>query len=531
MAVVWACERFHVYLYGIEFELYTDHKPLETIYSSRSKPCARIERWILRLQPYKFQVKYLPGNQNIADPLSRLLQADEQAEPSSAHKVSDEFVRFVAVTATPQAMTTREIEEASAEDREFVELRQCIKDGNWKGDQHKQYIPVCSELCVIGKLILRGTRIVIPSKLRSRVLSLAHEGHPGIVSMKQRLRSKVWWPGIDKDTEKFCKTCYGCQLVSSPANPEPIKSTPLPSGPWQDLAVDLLGPLPSGESVLVIVDYFSRYYEVEVMRSTTSERVIECLEKVFTTHGLPLSIRSDNGPQFRSEVFEQYLEDNGIEHRKTTPLWPQANGEVERQNRSLLKRMRIAQAEGKEWKKEVRKYLVAYRSTPHSTTGVSPAELLFCRKVRTKLPELREESTESEMRDRDSEMKAKAKQYADKKRNVQESDLTPGDKVLVKQERRNKLSTPFAPEPYAVVTKTGNSVVIESPEGVQLMRNTTHVKKFEESSQDPAETAPLLDVTDPVKPTAEREEPSDAVLTRPTRVKKLPERFKDFDMT
>ena len=175
----------------------------------------------------------MPGNQNIADPLSRLLQADEQAEPSSAHKVSDEFVRFVAVTATPQAMTTREIEEASAEDREFVELRQCIKDGNWKGDQHKQYIPVCSELCVIGKLILRGTRIVIPSKLRSRVLSLAHEGHPGIVSMKQRLRSKVWWPGIDKDTEKFCKTCYGCQLVSSPANPEPIKSTPLPSGPWQ----------------------------------------------------------------------------------------------------------------------------------------------------------------------------------------------------------------------------------------------------------------------------------------------------------
>ena len=148
---------------------------METIYSSRSKPCARIERWILRLQPYKFQVKYLPGEQNIADPLSRLLHANEQAESSSAHKVSDEFVRFVAVTATPQAMTTREIEEASSEDREFAELRQHIRDGNWKGDQHKQYIPVCGELCVIGKLILRGTRIVIPSKLRPRILSLAHE--------------------------------------------------------------------------------------------------------------------------------------------------------------------------------------------------------------------------------------------------------------------------------------------------------------------------------------------------------------------
>ena len=81
--------------------------------------------------------------------------------------------------------------------------------------------------------------------------------------------------------------------------------------------------------------------------------------KIFTTHGLPQSLRSDNGPQFRSEVFERYLEDNGIDHRKTTPLWPQANNEVERLNKSRLKRMKIAQAEGKEWKKKVRKYLVA----------------------------------------------------------------------------------------------------------------------------------------------------------------------------
>ena len=131
-----------VYLYGIEFELYTDHIPLETIYSSRSKPCAQIERWILRLQPYKFKVKYLPGEQNIADPLSHLLQENKQAESSSAHKVSDEFIRFVAMTATPRSMTTREVEEASSEDREFVELRQCIRNGNWKGDEHKQYIPV-----------------------------------------------------------------------------------------------------------------------------------------------------------------------------------------------------------------------------------------------------------------------------------------------------------------------------------------------------------------------------------------------------
>ena len=262
-------------------------------------------------------MKHSPGEQNIADPLSRLLQADGEVDSSSAHKFSDEFVRSVAVTATPQAMTTREIEEASAEDDEFIELRHCITNGTWKADQHKQYIPVSSELCVIGKFILRGTRIVILSKLRSQVLMLAHEGHQRIVSMKQRLRLKVWWPGIHR-VEKFCKTGHGCQLVSSPAHPEPIKSPPFP---WQDLALDLLGPLPSGDYVLVVVDSSSRYYE--------------CLEKIFTTHGLPVSVNNDNGPQFVSEVFEQYLEDCGIDHRTTTPLWPQANGEVERQNRSV----------------------------------------------------------------------------------------------------------------------------------------------------------------------------------------------------
>ena len=102
--------------------------------------------------------------------------------------------------------------------------------------------------------------------------------------------------------------------------------------------------------MLVVADYFSRYYEIEIMRSTTSE-IIERLEKIFTTHGLPLSVASDNGPQFRSDVSERYLQDCVIEYSKTTPLWPQANEEVERQNRSLLKRMRISegeQGEGKE---------------------------------------------------------------------------------------------------------------------------------------------------------------------------------------
>ena len=91
---------------------------------------------------------------------------------------------------------------------------------------------------------------------------------------------------------------------------------------------------------------------------------------MFATNGLPLSIKTGNGPQFVSQEFEVYLKDNNIEHGASTPLWPQANGEVNRQNKSLLKAMRVAHSEGRDWRK---KFLLGYRSKPHTTTGVSPA--------------------------------------------------------------------------------------------------------------------------------------------------------------
>ena len=220
LALIWACEKFHPYICAIPFELVTDHKPLEVIYGPRSKPCARIERWVLRMQPYKFKVKYQPGPKNIADSLSRLVSGMESEGKRSSQ--AEEYVRFVAVSATPSAMTTREVEEASADDEELSAVRQCINGKPWDQLVYKRS-------CTIGKLILRGTRIVIPKKLRPRVFSIAHEGHLGIVGTKQKLRSKVWWPCMEKDAEKHCKTCYGCQLVSRPTPPEPIRTTPLPN--------------------------------------------------------------------------------------------------------------------------------------------------------------------------------------------------------------------------------------------------------------------------------------------------------------
>ena len=100
------------------------------------------------------------------------------------------------------------------------------------------------------------------------------------------------------------------------------------------------------------------------------------------------SLKTDNGPQFVSNEFTEFLRECGIEHRTLPPLWLQANWEAERQNRSILKTLVVMNAEGKKWTEELPKFPLAYRSTPHTSTGVAPALLKFGRNIRSKLPEL-----------------------------------------------------------------------------------------------------------------------------------------------
>ena len=161
--------------------------------------------------------------------------------------------------------------------------------------------------------------------------------------------------------------------------------------------------LPSRDHLLVVVDYYSRYIEVAVLRCTTADKVIASLRKIFFTHGLPVSITTDNGPQFISEEFCNFVKKERIEQRRVTPLWSQTNGEVERQNLSLLKKIKIAQLEKRNWKEGLGSFLLMYRTTPHSTTGVSSAEFLFHRKLRTRLPGNEEFAVDDqEVRERDA---------------------------------------------------------------------------------------------------------------------------------
>lgn len=482
MALVWAVEHFHRYLLGKKFDLITDHKPLEFMFNPKHTPCARIERWVLRLQIYDFNVVYKPGKTNIADPLSRL-PIQQQVSDLFEDDV-EYFINEITNSSNLRAITINEMNEVSKNDQEIKLIKKCLNNTDlWEHEKSIQmFKPFKPEYCFHENLLLRGTKIVVPKELRTNILALGHEGHPGVESMKRSLRSKVWWPKIDTDIAEFVKSCHECNLVTVANTTEPLKMRTFPTAPWTDIAIDFCGPMPNNIYLLVVIDYYSRFKEVILMEKITSNDTIEQLRKLFSLLGLPQTITADNGRQLVSQEFKKFCAEHGIKLYTTPPYWPQANGLVERQNNSLMKRLRIsAITRGNDWKKDLQTYLLMYRNTPHPTTGVSPAELLFGRKTRTKVPSLSDQITpnDSEVRDHDLVAKAKTKAYVDSRRRAKPSNINIGDTVLVKQRKENKLTAPYKNELYTVIDKHFGDVKLRSETtGELIRRNIAHLKLY-----------------------------------------------------
>ncbi|XP_055589606.1 uncharacterized protein K02A2.6-like [Uranotaenia lowii] len=337
---------------------------------------------------------------------------------------------------------------------------------------------------------------------------------------------------MDQNIEQFVKSCRGCTLVSAPGPPEPMVRKELPSRPWEQIAVDFLGPLPDGESLFVCVDFYSRYLEVVEMQDITTTSTIEQLLIIFSRYGLPVVLRADNGPQFISEEFRLFCEEQGIRLESTIPYWPQMNGEVERQNRSILKRLRIAQELGKNWRKELRQYLLTYHSAIHPTTGKSPSELMFGRRLRTKLPCIPMEVCEDEeVRDQDRIQKEKGRLYADRSRKARLSSIDIGDFVLAKRTRKdNKLSSDFSPEEFKVTKRQGTDVTIRSTtSGKEFRRSVAHLKRIspQPEAKDPSDES-LDENQDDSNPITSPDSHEVPLNERSRRTKVESSRLKDF---
>ena len=157
-----------------------------------------------------------------------------------------------------------------------------------------------------------------------------------------------------------------------------------PEKPWQRLHIDYAGPF-LGRYFLIVVDARAKWPEVIPTATITSEKTITELQKLFSTHGIPEQIVSDNGTQFTSLEFGEFLKKHGIKHMLSAPYHPATNGEAERFVQTFKHALKAARLDPGTLETNLARFLLSYRTTPNATTNVSPAELLFNRQIRTRL--------------------------------------------------------------------------------------------------------------------------------------------------
>jgi transposase InsO family protein len=468
LSLIFGVKRFHSYLYGRSFTIVTDHKPLTAILGPKKGipplAAARLQRWSWILSAYRYEIEFRPtGDHGNADGLSRLPLSDVPPEETNN---DSKIFNISQMEALP--VTVRQLRAATHSDRILSKVYRYTK-GSWP-----QQVPQClrpfsdrrNELTVEEGCLLWGIRVVIPHKLREKLMEELHKDHPGVTRMKSVARSYMWWPGLDKDLEQLAKSCQSCQAVKGSPPVAPLHPWIWPSKPWQRVHLDFAGPF-QGAMFLVCVDAFSKWPEVRVMSSTTVSKTLNVLREWFSVHGIPEQIVTDNGPQFIAEEFDEFTKRNGIKHVKSAPYHPASNGLAERFVKSLKQSLKASVNDGRSLCQRLSSYLLTYRSTAHSTTGVPPCKLLFQRDLRTRLS-LLQPSCEKSVLDKQSQQKT-----AHDRRSRSRAWIA-GDRVMVRNHREGPDWLP------ATVTEVLGPVtyLVETDRGHRWKRHADQIKDW-----------------------------------------------------
>ena len=395
LALVFAVRRFNHYLFGRHFTLFTDHKPLLALLgefkATSATASARMQRWKLFIANYFYGVEYRASRQmGAADALSRCplpttLATDIENDADVAKLVESQVAVFPAGGAQLRRLTER--------DPTLSRVLVYVRTG-WP-PQVDRTSPIYSlwqkrdELSAADGVLLWGLRIVIPQKARLAILQELHQGHQGANRMKGLARGYVWWPNIDTDIEEFGKACDVCARTA----PDPARTVQhqwdIPERPWYRLHIDFAGPL-YGKMWLIVVDALSKYPEVVPLAHATASTTVQALRAIFARFGLPVQLVSDNGAQFTDKQFQDFLHRNGVGHFRVAPHHPASNGEAERFVQTFKRAMSKTKGVDEEsLNLTLNEFLLSYRRTPHTTTGLSPSEVLFGRPIRTKFDLLR----------------------------------------------------------------------------------------------------------------------------------------------
>ncbi|PIK59837.1 hypothetical protein BSL78_03292 [Apostichopus japonicus] len=302
LSLIFGVKKFHDFLYGRKFILVTDHKPLLAILGPKSGvptiAAARMQRWALVLSAYDYEIEYRDSASHAnCDALSRLPSKDTSNEGMEGQ------VFAVNVIDDNFPVLAEDLSKATKVDPVLSKVHQLVFTG-WpeNSDQlseaFKPYFQRRDQLSCEQGCVLWGTRVVVPKQFHEQVLNELHWEHPGICSMKALARSFVWWPKLDADIEQRRVHVDFCEDKK--------------------------------HYFLILIDAHSKWVEVKPMSKTTVNRTIDELRMIFARHGLPEQLVSDNGPQFTSHEFGEFMRKDGIKHVLVAPYHPASNGAAER---------------------------------------------------------------------------------------------------------------------------------------------------------------------------------------------------------
>ncbi|XP_034242986.1 uncharacterized protein LOC117646259 [Thrips palmi] len=419
-----------------------------------------LQRLRLKLLKYRLTVDHIPGKQMfIADPLSRSFNKDPVADDPTMEEVVHSFTTSLPISAALQ----QDLVNLTAEDPTLRKLHQHVVTG-WPSkttqvsDEVVPYFKIRDDLFYEDGLMYYNqngdVRIIVPARMRRKILELIHKGHMGVAKCKSRAQQVFYWPLMMQHVADFVEACAVCAKFRPMNTKMPLIPHPPPTNPWEQVSIDIASC--QGRDYLVSYDSFSKWLEIAKISSKSASAVINALKDAFCVNGNPEVIFADNNP-FDSLEFRQFAKENSIEVITSSPHFPRSNGRAEKGvaiAKGILKK-------SQEERSDYRDSLKEYRNTVIPAMGASPAQLLNSRQLRTALPiskKQRKPSVQTGVHQKLRQQMQRTEAWYNKNARGSLSELKPGDKVYVKTNSKEnwtpgvvKIKLPY-PRSYLVTT-------------------------------------------------------------------------------